>query len=76
MPHIDIQHILALAIVAVAAFYILKRLWRQALAFRSRPRRPASRTPPTQPAQPSSTPLIQLQTRPPAHLKRPPTDDT
>jgi hypothetical protein len=74
MPHLDLQFILAMAIVAAAAFAILRRLWRQALAFRSRPRRkaaPADRPP----APPASSPLLQVQLKPPVHLKRPPADD-
>jgi len=74
MPHSDIQHILAMAIVAAAAFAIFKRLWRQGQAFQSRPRRkPATGSKPSAP--PAISPLIQLQLKPPAHLKRPPVDD-
>ncbi|MDQ2688462.1 MAG: hypothetical protein M3Y28_11420 [Armatimonadota bacterium] len=74
MSQSDIQHILAMAIVAVAAWILAKRLWRQGLAFRSRPRRKPS-TVKTPPAPPVSSPLIQLQIKPPVHLKRPPADD-
>lgn len=73
MPHTDIQHLVAMTIVAVAAFSILKRLWRQGQAFRSRPRRKSTAA--NKPsAPPASSPLIQLQLKPPAHLKRPPSD--
>lgn len=71
MPHLDIQYVLAMAIVAVAAFAISRRLWRQALAFRRRPPRKA----PTANKPPAASPLIQLQVKPPVHLKRPPADD-
>lgn len=75
MPPPDLQHILAMSIVAVAAFSVGRRLWRQAQGFRSRPRRrsPAAAKKPTAPPVPS--PLIQLQVKPPVHLKRPPADD-
>lgn len=74
MSQSDIQHIVAMAIVAVAAWVIAKRLWRQGLAFRKRPRRkPTAVNKP--PASPTSSPLIQVQIKPPVHLKRPPADD-
>lgn len=74
MPHLDVQHVLAMTIVSVAAYTILRRLWRQIQAFRSRPRRKAvSISKPAAP--PAASPLIQLQVRPPLHLKRPPNDD-
>lgn len=74
MLHLDIQHAVAMAIVAVSAFSILRRLWRQGQAFRKRPRRkPVTAGKPSAP--PASSPLIQLQVKPPVHLKRPPADD-
>ncbi len=75
MPHVDIQHILAMLIVAIAGFSVGRRLWRQAEGFRSRPRRrpPVAAKKPAVPPAPS--PLIQLQLKPPAHLKRPHADD-
>lgn len=77
--HVDGQQIIALGIVAVAAFAVGRRLWRQAAAFRDRPGRAegggcdgcpsggASKTPAASP------PLMQIQTKPPLHLRRPPT---
>ena len=74
--HVDGQQIITLGIVAVAAFAVGRRLWRQAAAFRSRPGRGegggcdgcpsggASKTPST------SSPLMQIQTKPPVHLRR------
>ena len=77
--HVDGQQIIALGIVAVAAFAVGRRLWRQAAAFRDRPGRAggagrcdgcpsggASQTPA------ASAPLMQIQTKPPVHLRRPP----
>ncbi len=75
--HVDGQQIIALGIVAVAALAVGRRLWRQASAFRARPGRGdgggcdgcpsggASKTP-------AAPPLMQIQTKPPVHLRRPP----
>lgn len=82
--HIDIQQVLALSIVAVAAFFVGKCLWGQIMAFRSRPARrgsdeggcgscPSSGSS-ARAAKAASSPLIQLQAKPPAHLKRPSAD--
>ena len=74
MPHLDLQHVVAMAIVAAAAFTILRRLWQQGQAFRKRPKRKAAaNSRPSTP--PAASPLIQLQVKPPVHLKRPPADD-
>ena len=80
--HIDGQQIIALGIVAVAAFAVARRLWGQAAAFRGRPGRagggsgcdgcPSSGSSPK--AQTTSSPLMQIQTKPPVHLRRPPTE--
>lgn len=73
---VDWQQVAALAIVAVAAFIVLKRLWEQLLAFRSRParRKPSSSTPVKAPP-PRPQPLVQIQLTPPRHMKRPSSDD-
>ncbi len=82
--HIDGQQIVALGIVAVAAFAVGRRLWGQAAAFRGRPGRmgntasgcdgcPSAGATPK--AQTTSSPLMQIQTRPPLHLRRPPGGD-
>ncbi len=72
---VDGQQIAALAIVAIAAFFVLKRLWGQLLAFRSRPaRRKPSLSASAKPQPPRPQPLIQIQTAPPRHMKRPPPD--
>ena len=81
--HIDGQQIVALGIVAVAAAAIGRRLWGQVAAFRRRPERGdgggcdgcpssgASKSGASKvPAAPA--PLMQIQTRPPLHLRRPP----
>ncbi len=78
--HVDGQQIVALGIVAVAAFAVGRRLWGQAAAFRGRPGRtrnggsgcdgcPSSGAPKMQT---TSSPLMQIQTKPPVHLRRPP----
>ncbi len=73
---VDWQQIAALTIVAVAAFFVLKRLWGQIMAFRSRPaRRKPSKNTPAKAQTPRPQPLIQIQTAPPRHMKRPPTDE-
>ena len=80
--HVDGQQIIALGIVAVAASAIGRRLWGQAAAFRSRPGRgdgggcdgcpSAGASKSKAPAAPA--PLMQIQTRPPLHLRRPPAE--
>ncbi len=73
---IDWQQIIALAIVAIAAFFVFKRLWSQIAAFRSRPaRRKPSLSTPAKPQAARPQPLIQIQTVPPRHMKRPPPGD-
>jgi hypothetical protein len=73
---VDWQQVAALAIVAVAAFFVLKRLWGQMMAFRSRPmRRKPSTTAPAKPQPPRPQPLVQIQLTPPRHMKRPPSGD-
>jgi len=73
--HFDWQQITALAIVAGAAFAVGQRLWRQIAGFRAKPGKssgggcdgcPSSGTPK------EAAPLMQIQMRPPAHLRRPP----
>ncbi len=78
--HVDGQQIIALGIVAVAAASVGRRLWGQAAAFRRRPGRGdgggcdgcPSGGAPEAPAAPA--PLMQIQARPPLHLRRPPTE--
>lgn len=82
--HIDIQQVLALSIVAVAAFFVGRRIWGQVMAFRNRPTRRGpdeggcgscpSNQQSAGTAKAASSPLIQLQVKPPAHLKRPSAD--
>jgi len=73
---IDGQQIAAFAIVAVAAFVVLKRLWGQMIAFRSRPvRRKPSLASPAKTPTPRPQPLVQIQLTPPRHMKRPSADD-
>ena len=69
--HLDWQTLTAFAIVAAAFWAVGRRLWGQFAAFRSRPPR---RRVSTAPAKPAETPLIQVQLKPPAHLKRPPSN--
>ncbi len=77
--HVDGQQIVALGIVAVAALAVGRRLWGQMAAFRGKsgragsgcdgcPSSGAAKTPVT------SSPLMQIQTRPPVHLRRPPAE--
>lgn len=74
---IDWQQIAALAIVAVAAGFVFRRLWGQIMAFRSRPVRHKSSLSPKAKAQPPRPqPLVQIQLSPPRHMKRPPSDGT
>jgi hypothetical protein len=70
-----IQTGLALGIVAVAAAAVGRRLWSQIAAFRS-PRRPMRRAPAQNSQSSAPSPLIQIQRKPPVHLKRPPSDGT
>ena len=74
MAHFNFQQAIAFAIVAVAFWAVGRRLWNQILAFRRRPpRRKSVGT--KKPMPPSSaSPLIQVQLKPPAHLKRPPSE--
>ena len=80
--HIDGQQIIALGIVALAAFAVGRRLWGQVAAFRSRPGRAGSGgggcdgCPSGGAAKPSATssPLMQIQTKAPIHLRRPPSE--
>lgn len=79
--HIDGQQLVALGIVAVAAFAVGRRLWGQMAAFRGKGRAgsggsgcdgcPSSEAAKTQAA---SSPLMQIQTKPPVHLRRPPAE--
>lgn len=74
--HIDWQQWIAMAIVAAAAWSVGRRLWAQIAAFRTRPaRRPVSKSPP-RPAPSRPETLMQIQLKPPLHLKRPPADGT
>lgn len=77
---IDGQQVIALGIVAVAAFTVGRRLWGQVAAFRGRPGRaggsgcdgcPSSGAAKTRT---TSSPLMQIQTKPPVHLRRPPAE--
>jgi len=80
--HVDGQQIIALGIVAIAAFAVGRRLWGQIAAFRRRPGRTGSGgggcdgCPSAGTAKPSATssPLMQIQTKPPIHLRRPPSE--
>lgn len=75
--HIDGQQAAAFAIVALAAGVVLRRFWGQIVAFRSRPaRRKPSASSAARPQTPRPQPLIQIQTAPPRHMKRPSADDT
>jgi len=80
--HVDGQQIVALGIVAVAALAVGRRLWGQVAAFRSRPGRAGSGgsgcdgCPSSGAAKTGTTssPLMQIQTKPPVHLRRPPAE--
>ncbi len=63
MP-IDWQQIVALSLVALAGVAVARRMWAQIRAFGRPKRRPPVSRPP------SETPLMQIQVRPPAHLRR------
>ena len=80
--HVDGQQIAALGIVAVAALAVGRRLWGQAAAFRGKSGRagsggsgcdgcPSSGATKTRA---TSSPLMQIQTKPPVHLRRPPAE--
>ena len=72
--HGDWQQITALSIVAAAAFAVGRRLWGQIAAFRAKPGKSSggcAGCPSSGPAK--AAPLVQIQTRPPVHLRRPPT---
>lgn len=71
--HGDWQQVVTLGIVAVAAASVGRRLWGQVSAFRTRPRRTTRPAGPAAAAPPA--PLIQIQTHPPLHLRRPPGED-
>ena len=82
MMHVDGQQVIALGIVAVAMFAVARRLWGQVVAFRSRPGRtgnggsgcdscPSAGAAKTRT---TSSPLMQIQTKPPVHLRRPPAE--
>ena len=68
----DWQQVVTFGIVVAAAASVGRRLWGQVSAFRGRPRRRAG---PAKPAAAPPAPLIQIQTRPPLHLRRPPGED-
>ena len=72
--HTDGQQIIALSIVAVAAAAVGRRLWAQVAAFRPPSRRTGQSAPAKRPAAPTASSLIQIQRKPPVHLKRPPAD--
>ena len=78
MTHFDIQQILALSIVLVAALAVGRRLWGQVAAFRTKPGSAGGSAcdgcPSSGASKPSAAPapLMQIQTRPPLHLRRPP----
>ncbi len=76
--HIDWQQITAMAIVAAAGLAVGRRIWGQIAAFGSKPRKSSGgcdscpSSGPANSAAAAPTPLLQIQTRPPAHLRRPP----
>lgn len=75
--HIDWQQVTALAIVAAAMAAVGRRIWGQIAAFRTKPGKAAGGGCDNCPssgaanAQSAPAPLMQIQTRPPAHLRRP-----
>lgn len=80
MMHIDWQQWGALAIVAGAMLGVGRRLWGQIGAFRAKPGKPggsgcdgcaSNKTEGKAQVVPT---LVQIQTRPPAHLRRPPAE--
>jgi hypothetical protein len=75
--HIDWQQITALAIVAVAALAVGRRMWGQIAAFRNKPGKASGGGCEGCPSSGvakniQAPPLMQIQTRPPVHLRRPP----
>ena len=79
MMHIDWQQIITLAIVAVAAWAVGRRMWDQIAAFADKSGKSGggcAGCPSSGAAKPASgqspAPLLQIQARPPAHLRRPP----
>ena len=83
MGMVDGQQVIALGIVAVATGAVGRRIWGQVAAFRGKPGRggasssgcegcPSSGT--NAKAKTMSTPLMQIQTKPPVHLRRPPSE--
>lgn len=78
--HTDGQQIIALGIVMVAAFAVGRRLWGQVAAFHGKPGRGGTissgcdNCPSNSAGKPqmASSPLMQIQTKPPLHLRRPP----
>ena len=77
--HIDWQQVTALAIVAAAMFAVGRRLWGQIAACRTKPGKAAGggcgncpSSGASKSAAPAFVPLMQIQTHPPAHLRRPP----
>ncbi len=76
--HIDWQQVTALAIVAAAMAAVGRRIWGQIAAFRAKPGKTSGGGCDNCPsngaakgAQAAPVPLMQIQTRPPAHLRRP-----
>ena len=72
--HVEGQQIIALGIVAVAAAAVGRRLWAQVAAFRAPRRRAGPTAPAARPPASAPPPLIQIQRKPPVHMKRPPAD--
>lgn len=74
--HVDIQQTIALGIVFLAALSVGRRLWSHIAGFRgkagSRDTGGCDGCPSSGNAVPA--PLIQIGTRPPRHLRRPPAD--
>lgn len=76
--HIDWQQVTALAIVAAAMAAVGQRIWGQIAAFRAKSGKAAGggcdncpSSGAAKSAQAAPTPLMQIQTRPPVHLRRP-----
>lgn len=72
--HADGQQIVALCVVAAAAVAVGRRLGAQIAAFRGPRRRAGKAGAAPHAVPPSSPPLIQVQLKPPVHLRRPPAD--
>ena len=76
--HVDWQQWAALGVVSLAALSVARRMWGQIAAFRNRPGKtgggcegcPSASVRP----QPAASPLMQIQIKPPVHLRRPPTE--